>query len=174
MVWDLGGTLGTGSGGRLRRWGAHWPVVAVRNVWPRVVTWYGRGVPGPGWSCCVGPGGALEARPQKGFGTVAKLAVLAGLLRVLLQFLARGPRVRQWGPTNRGEMRDGRVSWGGVGGPLTWRVQPAVCAQSQKNGHTCTPARVAMRACRREAKLVLEFRHERSDKGCWESVVDMW
>ena len=72
-----------------------------------------------------------------------------------------GPSCGSGGPTGRGEMRDGRVSWGGVGvptlPPLTWRVQPAVCAQSQKNGHTCTPARVAMRACRREANLVQVF-----------------
>ena len=38
--------------------------------------------------------------------------------------------------------------------PLTWRVQPAVCAQSPKKRDTCTPARVALRACRREAILV--------------------
>ena len=41
--------------------------------------------------------------------------------------------------------------------PLTWRVQPAVCAQFQKNGNTCTPARVAMGACRREAKLFVSI-----------------
>ena len=62
-------------------------------VWP--------GGPGPGWSCCVG---ALGPRPQKGFdggqgGRVGRAAEGAS------------------GPTGRGVMRDGRVSWGGVGGP---------------------------------------------------------
>ena len=43
-----------------------------------------------------------------------------------------------------------KVGWTDGGGG--W-----VCAQSQKNGNTCTPARVAMRACRREAKFVSLF-----------------
>ena len=48
-----------------------------------------------------GQGGLVVSEPL-GHGlrralTVAKVAVLAGLLRVPLQFLARGPRVRQWG-----------------------------------------------------------------------------
>ena len=41
--------------------------------------------------------GGPRPRPQKGFGVVAKVAVLAGLLCVPLQFLARGPSARQWG-----------------------------------------------------------------------------
>ena len=98
--------------------GAHWPVVAVcaEGCWLSKcmvqgghLVWPG-GVPGPGWSCCAT--GSPGPRPQKGFGAVAKVAVLAGLLGVPLQFFARGPRVRQWGRTGREEMRDGRVSWG--------------------------------------------------------------
>ena len=49
--------------------------------------------------------------------TVAKVAVLAGLLRVPLQFWRGALACCSGGPTGRGVMRDGRVSWGGVEGP---------------------------------------------------------
>ena len=85
-------------------------------VWPRVVTWYGRGVSGPGWSCCVGALGHGLRRAL----TVAKVAVLAGLLRVPLQFLARGPRVRQWGTHWPGSdaRRKGKLGRGGGSTPF--------------------------------------------------------
>ena len=108
----------------------------------------------------------------------------------------RGPlRIGAWGPRFCGGVSNwsGMRCWGwcvevarskgqlgrGRRGPppflhadLRWRVKPAECAQSQKTRRdTDTSTRLLECAHRREAKLVGEFRNERSDKFWWKSVL---
>ena len=60
-----------------------------------------------------GPGAA-----QKGFGAVAKVAVFGRAAEGASAVSGEGAsRAAVGDPTGQGEMRDGRVSWRGVGGP---------------------------------------------------------
>ena len=105
-----------------------------------------------------GPRGA-QARPQGGLGAEAQVVVLLGLRRGGCLCGSRRqtePRVRQWGThLQRGRARRKGKLGGGGPHPSAADVQPAVCAQSQKIGNTCTPARVMLRSWPTLAKPTL-------------------
>ena len=88
---------------------------------------------------------------------------------------AEGQAVEDAQSSVRTNFRDVRLILGKKNGPpLIWRVYPVECAQSHKTPHMDTGARLMERAHRRKAKLVVEFRNERSDKCWWKfAEVDM-
>ena len=173
VVWGPGGPRAWAQGGfGVVAWVAVAGCRVVRLWWP-IGLWLQcerktKQVCGPGWS--HGTAGRSPA------ARVVMLCGLGGLGGGCFCGSRRGGLAcGSGGPTCRGEVRVGRVSWG-VGGPHPAAdvagAARGLRAVSKEREHAhqhawrCVP--------RHEAKFVLEFRHEWSDKGCWKTVVCMW